>query len=261
MTMLDHVVVNALRNMDSAVQCFAALGFTLTPRGYHTLGSINHLMMTRGAYLELVGVPEEGLQRQEVLDSPYGLNGLVFRSDNADADYVRLKEAGLPAQPVGAFSRPVEIKGKMLDARFRTVRFPLDTFSGGRVYFCEHLTPELVWRDEWLLHPNGFRLIERFVIESPTAEADARRYAAACASTLELSSSGWVVPLDDAEIRIVDGTKAHFVTVELVFDNLDDIARRAALLESVVWEWISPSREATLALPDLALNLTCRSNQ
>ena len=25
----------------------------------------------------------------------------------------------------------------------------------GRVYFCEHLTPELVFRSEWQSHPNG----------------------------------------------------------------------------------------------------------
>jgi Glyoxalase-like domain len=261
MTMLDHVVVNTLRNMDQAFQCFAALGFTLTPRGHHSLGSINHLMMTKGAYLELVGVPEEGLQRQEVLDSPYGLNGLVLHSVNADAEFARLKDAGLPVQPPGEFSRPVEIDCKILDARFKTVRFPLDTFPGGRVYFCEHLTPELVWRTEWLSHPNGFQAIDRFVIESPTAEADARRYAAACASSVERNARSWMVPLEDAEIYILEGKTARFTTVELVFDNLDDIARRAVSLEGAVWQWTSFSREAVLTIPHLALNLTCRSGQ
>lgn len=261
MTRLDHVVVNTLRNMDQAFQCFAALGFTLTPRGHHSLGSINHLMVTRGAYLELVGVPEKGLQRQEVLDSPYGLNGLVFQSADVDADFVRLKAAGLPAQPSGSFSRPVEIDGKMLDARFKTVRFPLDAFPGGRVYFCEHLTPELVWREEWMSHPNGFRAIDRFVIESPSAKAEAERYALTCASTVKQEERDWTVPLEDAEIIVVDAPDARFVTVELVFNRLDDIARRAAALDGVVWQWVSPSREAVLTIPDLALNLTCRSDQ
>ena len=80
---LDHVVVNVLRGMDGAAAIFAALGFQLTPLGRHSLGSINHLMMTPGGYLELVGVPPEGKQRQEVLDSPFGLNGLVLKSDDA----------------------------------------------------------------------------------------------------------------------------------------------------------------------------------
>jgi hypothetical protein len=261
MTMLDHVVVNTLRNMDAAYESFAALGFNLTPRGYHSLGSINHLMMTKGAYLELVGVPEKGVQRQDVLDSPYGLNGLVFRSTDADADFARLTKAKLPAQTPGTFSRPVTIGGRTLDARFKTVRFPLDAFSGGRVYFCEHLTPELVWRDEWLSHPNGFCAIDRFVIESPNAEAEARRYATACAGALALGSRGWVVSLDDAEIVVIDSARVRFTTVELVFDSLDDIAARAEALKDVTWQWVAPAREARLTLPDLSLSLMCRSRR
>ena len=45
---LDHVVINVLRRMDEAADLFAALGFRLTPRGHHSLGSVNHLMMTAG---------------------------------------------------------------------------------------------------------------------------------------------------------------------------------------------------------------------
>jgi hypothetical protein len=34
----------------------------------------------------------------------------------------------------------------------------------GRVYFCEHLTPSLVWRPEWQVHPNGAGVIVRVVV-------------------------------------------------------------------------------------------------
>ena len=61
---LDHVVVNVLHDMDAAAGLFTALGFTLTPRGHHSLGSINHLMVVPGAYLELVGLPAEGRRPQ-----------------------------------------------------------------------------------------------------------------------------------------------------------------------------------------------------
>ena len=43
----------------------------------------------------------------------------------------------------------------------------------GRVYFCEHLTPELVWRPEWQTHPNGACAIARVVV----ATADPQRTA------------------------------------------------------------------------------------
>ena len=44
-TRLDHVVINVRRDMDPAEALCRSLGFTITPRGYHSLGSINHLMM------------------------------------------------------------------------------------------------------------------------------------------------------------------------------------------------------------------------
>ena len=257
MPALDHVVINTLRNMDAASDVFLALGFTLTPRGYHSLGSINHLMMTKGAYLELVGVPETGLQRQDVLDSPFGLNGLVIRTDNADATFARLIETGFSALPPGEFSRPVTIDGETHDARFRTVRFQLETFAGGRVYFCQHLTPELVWRPEWLGHPNGFCGIDRFVIESPDARAAVQNYAAAFDSHAECSVSGWQVPLADAQIEIVNGPASRFATVELVFESLEEIERRAQALKDVVWQ--RQATAATLSLPAFDLQLICRS--
>ena len=40
---LDHTVINVGFEMDAAKTVFANLGFTLTPRGHHSTGSINHL--------------------------------------------------------------------------------------------------------------------------------------------------------------------------------------------------------------------------
>ncbi len=260
MAALDHVVINTLKSMDAAADLFAALGFTLTPRGYHSLGSINHLMMTPGAYLELVGVPETGLQRQEVLSSPLGLNGLVFRTDDADATFATLDAAGLaPVGPV-AFSRPVEVDGAAHDARFRTVRLPPEAFPGGRVYFCQHLTPELVWRPEWETHPNGFCGIDRFVIESPDAEAEAGRLAAACGVPARPLAAGWHLELDDAEVQVVPGPKANFLTTHLRFSSLAEIEARAVPRRDAIWQRHSRT-VGTLILPTLFLNLTCRSRR
>ncbi len=258
MSELDHVVINTLRNMDAAQDCFAALGFTLTPRGHHSLGSINHLMMTRGAYLELVGVPETGRQRQDVLESPFGLNGLVLRSADADATYSNLMAAGLPAQQPVSFSRPVTVDGGEQDARFRTVRLPGETFPAGRVYFCQHLTPDLVWRPEWLEHPNGFRAINRLIVGSPDGASEAGRYAALAGSAAQVVPEGWRIPLADADIQVVPAQKPRFLTVELLFDGLGEIERRARKRQDVEWTRHSASA-ATLVLPDFDLTLMCRS--
>ena len=161
---LDHVVIDVRDRMDEAARTFAALGFHLTPRGHHTLGSMNHLMMFQADYLELLGFGETGASRPELAPFPVGLNGLVFKTDNADAVHAHAASVGLPILPVQSFSRPLELDGERRDARFRTTRLDPGKIAMGRVYFCEHLTPELVWRPEWQRHANGAQSIARVVV-------------------------------------------------------------------------------------------------
>jgi hypothetical protein len=161
---LDHVVVNARDRIDEAAETYARLGFTLTPRGFHTLGSMNHLAMFGTDYLELIAVPPGTADRPEIMASPLGLDGLVFASEDAEATYQALLAAGVAIDPPRQFSRPVAIGGREADAVFRTTRLPRASAPAGRLYFCQHLTRELVWRDEWRHHANGAVGIARAVI-------------------------------------------------------------------------------------------------
>lgn len=170
---LDHVVIDVRDQIDEAARRFSALGFQLTPRGRHTLGSVNHLAMFTTDYLELLGFGEDGATRLEIAPFAVGLNGLVFKTTDAEAVHRQAEAAGLPVLPVQAFSRPVTLDGATRDARFRTTRLDPDKITIGRVYFCEHLTPELVWRPEWQAHPNGACSIARVVV----ATADPQRTA------------------------------------------------------------------------------------
>ena len=54
---LDHALV-LVEDLDRARDRFAALGFTLSPRGLHSAqrGTANHTIMLEGAYIELLGV-------------------------------------------------------------------------------------------------------------------------------------------------------------------------------------------------------------
>ena len=170
---LDHVVIDVRDHIDEAMRCFSSLGFQLTPRGHHTLGSVNHLAMFTTDYLELLGFGEDGATRTELARFPMGFNGLVFKTTDADLVHRHAEAAGLPVLPVQSFSRRVALAGALHDARFRTTRLDPDKIAIGRVYFCEHLTPELVWRPEWQAHPNGACAITRVVV----ATADPQRTA------------------------------------------------------------------------------------
>lgn len=51
--LLDHAVVNVAGRLDHAEQQFRRLGFQLTPRGHHSLGSSNHLAIFGENYTQL----------------------------------------------------------------------------------------------------------------------------------------------------------------------------------------------------------------
>jgi len=162
---LDHVVVDVRERLAEACALYRALGFHMTERSTHTMGSSNHLAVFATDYLELLGLdPKAAAARPEIASYPVGLNGLVFLADDPDALYRELKAAAVPALEPNSFSRPVRLPGRTEDAKFRVVRLTPGAASFGRVYFCHHFTPELVWRPEWRAHPNGATHIARVTI-------------------------------------------------------------------------------------------------
>jgi hypothetical protein len=161
---LDHVVVNVRDRIDEAADTYRRLGFTLTPRGHHTLGSMNHLAMFGTDYLELIAAKPGDDSRPEIMAAPFGLDGLVFGTEDATATHEALQRNEVPIEAPQQFSRPVEIGGATRDAVFRTTRMPRGSTPAGRFYFCQHLTRDVVWRDEWRHHANGAVGVARAVI-------------------------------------------------------------------------------------------------
>jgi 4-hydroxyphenylpyruvate dioxygenase-like putative hemolysin len=147
---IDHAVI-AVRELDAAAADFRALGFTLTPRGQHSIGSQNHCIMLASTYIELLAAPVEHPwlehYRHFLGEQGDGLAAVALSTDDADAAYAGLRERGVAAKPPMELSRPVE--GGV--ARFRLVQIE----GTPSVFICQHLTRELVWCREWQTHANG----------------------------------------------------------------------------------------------------------
>lgn len=174
----DHAVFNLHYDLDAGEELFRSLGFNITPRGYHSLGSMNNLIVFGTDYLELIGLdPDNPKPRKELLDWPIGLNGLVYGSDEIESTRTRLLEKGLPILEAKSFSRPVTVAGEMMEARFQTANMGPGYFPAARLYFCEHQTPELVWHDPFMTHANTAFRIDGITIASETPEIDSRRLA------------------------------------------------------------------------------------
>lgn len=165
MSVFDHAVIAVMDRMDEAMAWFSRLGFSLTARGYHTLGSINHLAVFGSTYLELLGYePGQRQRRAELWTHPAGMTGLAFRSPDAEALRERLSAAGVPVEALKAFSRPVAVPGGSAEAEFRTFQLAANEVPGGRIFFCQHLTPQLVWQKADQSHANGAIEIAEFLL-------------------------------------------------------------------------------------------------
>jgi hypothetical protein len=176
---LDHLVVDVGVALDAAAASYRALGFTLTERGRHSLGSTNHLAVFETNYLELLSAgPAGGPIRAELAGFAPGLNGLVLATENADACARDLRTRGIRVRAPQSFSRPVRLPdGEIRDARFRTTHLARDEVPFGRLYFCQHETRDLVWRPEWQTHPNGAREITGVLLCAADPDAIAGLFA------------------------------------------------------------------------------------
>jgi hypothetical protein len=250
---LDHVVVDVRDRIDEAMRCFASLGFLLTPRGHHTLGSVNHLAMFATDYLELLGFAAGGATRPEIARFPVGLNGLVFKTGDAGAVYRQAEAAGLPVLLVQSFSRPVTIDGATRDARFRTTRLDPSKVAMGRVYFCEHQTPDLVWRPAWQTHPNGARTIARVVVttadpprtaelfrdlfgRSAVAGRDGRQVITAGTAHIELVPPDLVAAEFGGTAAEPAGRTEYMAALEIKVRSLSETANRLRAVPNVLIE-------------------------
>lgn len=153
---MDHAIV-CVHDLDQAKDTFERMGFTLTPRGHHSLGSENHLAMFGSDYLELFALPRPHpafAYFSDYLATGDGLAAIALKTDDADAAHRALLAAGIAAEPPLALARPVQVAAGEREARFRLVRLPLTASPGGWMFLCQHETPELVWMPELQSHAN-----------------------------------------------------------------------------------------------------------
>src|SRR5260221_6965469 len=155
---IDHPVI-AVRDMTEARARYQRLGFTIPPpRSHLEWGTGNWCIMFADDYLELRGVVDgsrylHGLDR--FLARREGLMGIAFRPGSAEATYQQARESGIGAAPPKELTRRFELPEGEVHPRFRLVFFPEAETTGLMASLaCEHLTPELIRRPDWLVHAN-----------------------------------------------------------------------------------------------------------
>lgn len=178
-TGIDHVVI-VVRDLERAAQTYARLGFTVTPRGEHTVGSQNHCIMFGTDYIELLAVPRPHpalAGYREFILRGEGLAGLALACSDVDRANDRLAACGLSTEPPLEFSRSVPHPQGERPARFRIVQLPTAATPGARTFVCQHFTPDLVWQPQWRSHANTASGIAAVAIAVEDVDAAAGAYA------------------------------------------------------------------------------------
>jgi len=215
---IDHVVV-LVRDLDKAQQAYARMGFTLTPRGFHTLGSQNHCLMFGQDYVELLAMPKPHPAMQSFSDflaKGEGLGAIALATDDTSGLHASLAADGIAADAPLDFSRPVEGLG---DARFRILQLPPEASPGCRVFACQHFTREVVWRPEYQRHPNGATEIAAVAVIAEDPEAAAASYGKLLAARPQKIEEGLLVQTGSAPIALASrwklGHRLHGVGLPL----------------------------------------------
>ena len=202
---IDHVVI-AARDLDSIQDTFRRMGFTLTPRGHHTLGSENHCVMFGQDYFELLMVPQRLPGREYYYDFALigdGLAAVALKTDNARGAFGELTAAALaPSEPVD-FSRPVQLAEDTKAASFRITQLGLEQTPGGQVFLCQHFTRDVVWRPEYQTHANTATGLAALAILSADVAATAAAYERLFDVKAKVISEGLLIHTGDTPIAVV----------------------------------------------------------
>jgi len=194
------------RDLDSAQDSFRRMGFTLTPRGHHTLGSQNHCVMFGQDYFELLMVPQRLPGREYYYDFACigdGLAAVALKTDNARGAFGELTAAALaPSEPVD-FSRPVQLPEGTRNAAFRITGLRQEQTPGGQVFLCQHFTRDVVWRPEYQTHANTATGLAALAILSNDVVATAAAYERLFDVKARAINEGLLINTGDTPIAVV----------------------------------------------------------
>ena len=204
---LDHVA-HFVPDLDAAAELLQALGFAPTAVSHHRVagkpaGTSNRCLMLREGYIEILSPTLDTPNARRVRNhmSRYaGVHLVSFGTPSAQEDHARLEAHGFDPEPLVALRR--KTAGGLLG--FKVVYAPPAKMPEGRMQYCEHLTPELLWTKKHLAHRNGvLGLAAAYVVAKDPIRAAARwgEFAG-----LIPSPDGKLVRLDCARGKIFIGT-------------------------------------------------------
>jgi len=207
-TGLDHVGV-AVPDLAAAAAEWVALGFTVQPLAPHMAdgrptGTGNRNIMLREGYIELLATIDAARPSASIarfLAHYTGIHVLTLATDDEAAALARLARAGF-ATAIARSSRPASADAPD-GPQAAFARLPLAE-ADPRLQLLRHLTPELVWQERFLAHPNGARALREVIVAAdPPAGFAARLARAAGVPVVPDPLGGLALRLPGGQVRIL----------------------------------------------------------
>lgn len=213
---LDHIGI-AGRDLDDLATAYERLGFTLTPRARHSgrrtpdgpiepFGTANRCIMLRQGYIELLAIVDPRAFSDTIderLARYAGLHIIALAVDDAEASLQRLRLAGMDIPGIAYLERPVDDTDPD-GPKARFARVPLPDSPEGRIQLIRHLTPEAIWQERFVSHPNGAVALEEVVLAvAAPAESAARLSLLAGRPVTPDPAGGYALAMPQGRVRVL----------------------------------------------------------
>jgi hypothetical protein len=202
---LDHVGVVG-HDLAALAAQYEQLGFTLTPRALTGDGRIaNRCAMLRQGYLELMALAPGGTSATlaRMLARYAGAHVIALAIDDPVATLTRLHRAGIDCPSVEQSDRSIDAADPT-SPHARFAHLPVPEQPEARINLIRHLTPELLWQERFLSHPNHAVGLAEVVLAVPVpAESAARISRVAGRPVVPDPAGGFALPLPRGRIRLL----------------------------------------------------------
>lgn len=219
---LDHVA-HFVPHIDAASSALEALGFTLTPFSAHShrsepggplvpAGAGNRCVMLGRGYLEIVmptGDTQHAGHLRAAIKRYTGAHLVAFGTATPEADHARIRKAGFDPLPPVSLQRQIGTESGEGTVRFTVVRVPPGTMPEGRIQFCRQHTPELIWQERWLDHPNRAAALASVILCVADAREAAQRFARYTGLLAQVSGSVWRIDTARGRLLFLDRETLH----------------------------------------------------
>ncbi len=219
---IDHVA-HYVPDLDAAHAALSALGYSATPFSAqsHRLepdgpllpaGTGNRCVMLRDGYVEFLTPTHDtpnARQLQAAIARYTGVHLIAFGTQAPGSDYARLQAGGFAPLPPVALQRQTSTATGIATARFTVVRVAPSAMAEGRIQYCQHHTPDVVWQPRWLTHANHAAGLSAIVICVADAAEAAGRYARFSGLPITQTGNTWRLDCARGYLLFVDAVTLH----------------------------------------------------